>query len=169
MTIIGRDRPGLVESISRVIADHGGNWLESRMCQLGGEFAGILRIQVDPAHKKPLVANLEQLSAQGLNIVIRPDSATTSPTYSRRASLEIVGHDRPGIVRQISAVLAGQSVNVEELSSECESAPMTGEILFKAQITLQIPQGCNMEELQKNLEKIAGDLMVDFRFAELNQ
>jgi glycine cleavage system regulatory protein len=116
-----------------------------------------------------MIAALEQLNARGLSIVVRPDSVAPLPMYSRRASLEIVGHDRPGIVRQISAALAGQSVNVEELSSECESAPMTGEILFKAQITLQIPQGCNMELLRQNLEKIAGDLMVDFRFAELTQ
>jgi glycine cleavage system regulatory protein len=169
MTIIGQDRPGLVESIAKVVADHGGNWLESRMCQLGGEFAGILRIQVQSSQKNQLIAALEQLSVRGLNVVVRPDSVNVAPNYSRRALLEIVGHDRPGIVRQISSALAGQSVNVEELSSECESAPMTGEILFKAQITLQIPGGCSMDALQQNLEKIAGDLMVDFRFAELNQ
>ena len=50
MTIIGPDRTGLVESVARVVADHGGNWLESRMCRLGGDFAGILRIEI-PADK----------------------------------------------------------------------------------------------------------------------
>ena len=44
MTIIGRDRPGLVESVAQVVAAHGGNWLESRMSRLGGHFAGILRV-----------------------------------------------------------------------------------------------------------------------------
>ena len=39
MTIIGADRPGLVEMVAARVADHGGNWLESRMCHLGGELA----------------------------------------------------------------------------------------------------------------------------------
>ena len=65
MTVIGKDRTGLVESIARVVADHGGNWLESRMCRLGGEFAGILRIHV-PAGKQPaLVRALKELESAG--------------------------------------------------------------------------------------------------------
>ena len=46
MTVIGADRPGLVEMVATRVADHGGNWLESRMCRLGGQFAGILRVEV---------------------------------------------------------------------------------------------------------------------------
>src|SRR5215208_771327 len=46
MTVIGADRPGLVQMVAARVADHGGNWLESRMCRLGGQFAGILRIEV---------------------------------------------------------------------------------------------------------------------------
>ena len=45
-TVIGRDRPGLVQRLASLVADHGGNWLESRMSRLGGEFAGILRLTV---------------------------------------------------------------------------------------------------------------------------
>ena len=55
MTIIGPDRTGLVESVARVVAEHGGNWLESRMCRLGGEFAGILRIELPVEKRQPLL------------------------------------------------------------------------------------------------------------------
>ena len=44
LTLIGPDRPGLVEAVAEVVAAHGGNWLESRMARLAGKFAGILRI-----------------------------------------------------------------------------------------------------------------------------
>ena len=49
LTVIGRDRPGLVEAIASQIAKHGGNWEESRMAHLAGKFAGILRITTDQA------------------------------------------------------------------------------------------------------------------------
>src|ERR1039458_6365730 len=165
MTLIGPDRPGLVESVARTVADHGGNWLESRMCRLGGEFAGILRVEI-PAEKKPsLLAALQKIS--GLTVTVRDDATKISRTNARLTKLEIVGHDRPGIVREITSALARAGVNVEEFSSEVASAPMSGETLFKAVARLQLPEGCNLAALKKDLEKIAADLLVDVSFAEL--
>ena len=167
MTIIGPDRTGLVESVARAVAEHGGNWLESRMCRLGGEFAGILRIEL-PVEKRQLLHNaLQKLQEQGLQIVVRPGETAAAATPGRQARLEIVGHDRPGIVREITRVLAGAGVNVEEFSSEVVSAPMSGEVLFKATARLQLPERCDLAALKKDLEKIAADLLVDVSFAEL--
>lgn len=164
MTIIARDRTGLVESVARIVADHGGNWLESRMCRLGGEFAGILRVEI-PGDKQPaLVRALENLQAQGLTIVIRPDQTPTQLSERQRTALEIVGHDRPGIVRDIARVLAQHGVNVEELTTECVSAPMSGESLFKAKADLTLPVPCDVGALRRDIEKIAADLMMDVNF-----
>jgi glycine cleavage system regulatory protein len=167
MTIIGPDRTGLVESIARVVAEHGGNWLESRMCRLGGEFAGILRIELPVEKRQALIDALQILQGRGLTVVVRPGEATSATPPGRQARLEIVGHDRPGIVRQITGALAGAGVNVEEFSSECVSAPMSGEMLFRASARLQLPDGCNVAALKTDLEKIAGDLLADITFAEL--
>ena len=48
LTLIGPDRPGLVESLAKRVTAHGGNWVESRMAHLAGQFAGILRVEVPP-------------------------------------------------------------------------------------------------------------------------
>jgi len=167
MTIIGPDRTGLVESVARVVADHGGNWLESRMCRLGGEFAGILRVELPAEKRQALLGALQNLQGAGLTVVVRPGDTPVPATPGRPAALEIVGHDRPGIVREITSVLARAGVNVEEFSSEVASAPMSGETLFKATARLQLPEGCNLAALKKDLEKIAADLLVDVSFAEL--
>ena len=74
MTIISPDRTGLVESVARAVAEHGGNWLESRMCRLGGEFAGILRVELPAEKKSALLAALQKLQANGLQIVVRDDA-----------------------------------------------------------------------------------------------
>jgi len=167
MTIIGPDRTGLVESVARVVADHGGNWLESRMCRLGGEFAGILRVELPAEKRQALLGALQNLQGAGLTVVVRPGDTPLPTTPGRPAALEIVGHDRPGIVREITSVLARAGVNVEEFFSEVASAPMSGETLFKATARLQLPEGCNLAALKKDLEKIAADLLVDVSFAEL--
>lgn len=167
MTIIGPDRTGLVESVARAVADHGGNWLESRMCRLGGEFAGILRVEISAEKKSALLAALQKLQQNSLQIVVRDDRPVMASAAGRQTQLEIVGSDRPGIVREITSALARANVNVEEFFSEVVSAPMSGETLFKASARLQLPDRCDLAALKTDLEKIAADLLVDVSFAEV--
>ena len=166
-TILAQDRPGIVESIASVVAEHGGNWLESRMCRLGGQFAGILRVSLPAEREASLVAALGKLTSKGINATVTSDQTPKNAAGGRLSILEIVGHDRPGIVRQISRALSGQGVNVEEFSTECVSAPMSGDPLFKARAVLHIPARCDMSALKAELEKIAGELMVDVTFGEV--
>ena len=165
ITLVSTDRTGLVESVARVVAQHDGNWLESRMCRLGGEFAGILRIEIPAEKKTSLLDSLQKIS--GLNVVIQPTQSAVAATSGRQTKLEIVGSDRPGIVREITSALARANVNVEEFSSEIVSAPMSGETLFKASARLQLPECCDIAALKRDLERIAADLLVDVSFAEL--
>lgn len=160
MTVIGKDRPGLVDSIASAVAGHGGNWLASRMSRLGGQFAGIVQVEVPADQAQPLAEALKSLHARGLTVVVQTDQEPLLP--ARQTSiLEIVGQDRPGIVRQISHTLADCGVNVEELHTECASAAMSGETLFKARAVLSIPKSCKATDLRRQLERIAADLIVE--------
>jgi len=165
MTIIGADRPGLVELVAAGVADHGGNWLESRMCRLGGEFAGILRIEVLEEKKQELTVALRALEQQGLRVILQADDSPDGADTARGllATVELVGQDRPGILRSVSAVFAAHRVNVEELASERISAPMGGGTLFQARATVLVPAGASLSALRSDLEKIAADLMVDLK------
>ncbi len=167
MTVIGPDRTGLVETIAGLVTEHGGNWLESRMSRLGGHFAGILRVEVPSEQEPSIVAALKKLESRGLTIVVHPDQPKALPQNARLSVLEIVGQDRPGIVRQISHALANFGVNVEELHTECASAAMSGETLFKARATLSIPESCDIAQIRQDLERIAEDLIVEISLAEL--
>jgi glycine cleavage system regulatory protein len=161
MTIIGVDHPGLVSRLSTVIADHGGNWLESRMAHLGGHFAGILRIELPAEQETQLLAALRALEPQGITVHTHADSAAPAATPGQLVTVTVVGHDRPGIVRQISQTFAQLRVNVEDLASHCESAPMSGETHFHATATVQLPATCTLDQLRQALEEIATELMVD--------
>ncbi len=160
MTVIGNDRPGLVESVASIVAEHGGNWLESRMSRLGGQFAGIVHVEVPADREQALAKALKALDARGLTVVVHVDPSQARD-LSKTNILEIVGQDRPGIVRQISHVLAEAGVNVEELQTECASAAMSGETLFKARAVLHVPPSCDLGKLREALEKIAADLIVE--------
>lgn len=166
LTVIGEDRPGLVGVLSQAVADHGGNWLESRMSRMAGRFAGILRASVPEASADALVASLRALESQGLRVVVERSTHSDVESEFRRIPLELVGADRPGIIREISHALAHRHINVDELMTECASAPMSGEILFTAKASLRVPQGASMDELCDALEEIADDLMVELTLGE---
>jgi glycine cleavage system regulatory protein len=166
MTIIGPDRPGLVELVAAMVAEHQGNWLESRMARLGGYFAGVLRVTVPNSRHEQLIGALETLKTRGLTIVINPDEADAGSAAGESRCLEIVGQDRPGIIMNIAQALAQFGVNVEELISETTSAPMSGETLFRATAKLRLPKSCNVGQLQQELEKLAADLIVDVSLRE---
>ena len=167
MTIIGQDRPGLVDSVAAIVAEQGGNWLESRMSRLGGHFAGILRVEVPAEQEAILVQSLKGLSAKGLSVVVHPDQPPSLSGERKLSILEIVGQDRPGIVREISHALAEYGVNVEELHTERASAAMSGEMLFRAKAHLSIPENCSLVEVRRKLERIAEDLIVEVSLEEL--
>jgi len=114
-----------------------------------------------------LIAALQKLESRGLAVVVHADELKAPPPTARLSLLEIVGQDRPGIVRQISHALAGFGVNVEELHTECASAAMSGETLFKARATLSIPESCDIAQIRQQLERIAEDLIVEISLAEL--
>ncbi|MDX6767166.1 MAG: ACT domain-containing protein [Candidatus Methylacidiphilales bacterium] len=162
MTVLGPDRPGLVDVVASAVAEHGGNWLDSRMCHLGGHFAGIVRVEVPGEREHALRQQIQSLSMRGLQVTVARDEAAGAAGPRRTMVLDLVGNDRPGIVQQISHILAVHGVNVEELHTERTSAPWSGEPLFEARLRIEIPESCELPKLRADLEKIAAELMVDF-------
>src|SRR5512144_1921117 len=146
LTLIGPDRPGIVEALAEPIAAHGGNWLESRMAHLAGQFAGILRIELPPEQVAPLVAALSALEQRGLRVIVEASAPApaTPPVRRRLMDLDLVGLDRPGIVREISRSLVAHGVNIEELVTDRTTAPMSAEPLFHARARVHVPPGADV-------------------------
>ncbi len=163
LTVIGEDRPGLVGELSAAIAAHQGNWLESSMSHLAGKFAGIVRVAVPGAQADALKAALGKLAA--LKVTTESSQEKSVPA-ARRLRLALVGHDRIGIVREVSQVLARHAVNVEKLETHTASAPMSAETLFHAQAELAAGSALDARALKAELERLSDDLMVDITLDE---
>jgi glycine cleavage system regulatory protein len=165
LTLLGPDRPGLVELVAGVIAAHGGNWLESRMSHLAGKFAGILRAELPADKVQPALAALAALESRGLKVIAETTSVDERGA-ARSMDLELVGLDRPGIVREISQLLAASGVNVEELVTNRSSAPMSGDMLFEARAHVRVPASIDLASLRAGLERLASDLVVEVKLEE---
>ena len=160
-TFIAADKPGLVERLAQAVRRHGGNWLESRMSQLAGQFAGIVEVQVSAEQHAELRAGLLDLAGTGLTIVVAEDTPVNTQPACRQLRLSIIGNDRPGIVLEVAGALARRDINVLEMNTAITSAPMTAEPLFEASADIAVPQSLDLDELQHQLDDIADTLTVD--------
>ena len=158
VTLIGTDRPGIVARLAKAAADSGASWQESKMARLAGKFAGVVRFEVPHDALGALERAITELDAEGLKLTVERGAAQGE---HHGVSIDLVGLDRPGIVRDVSAALAKHRVNIDELDTEVKSASMSGEPLFHARIHLRLPLDVNLEALRRDLEAIADELMVD--------
>jgi glycine cleavage system regulatory protein len=164
LTLIGPDKPGIVDMVARVVAGHDGNWIESRLIRLAGQFAGAIRVDADTQRVDALTAALHELQSKGLTVTVQSADAvgvSEQPPDPRTLVLHFVGHDRPGLVRDIAAALASRSINVEELETAASSMPMTGEPMFTATALLRLPTGADEDELHAALDHLADQLGLD--------
>lgn len=165
LTLIGPDQPGIVETVSEVVADNGGNWLDSRMAHLAGKFAGVLSVEVPDDRAAALEEALGRLETSGLTIVVERSAVAEAP---RRHAMEIelVGLDRPGLVHEISTLLATHRINVEELTTDRAAAAHSGDPLFRARVRVVVPETVEVGAVRQGLERLATDLMVEIRLVE---
>lgn len=161
LAFMGPDRPGLVNTLSETITASGGSWLESRLAHLAGEFAGIVLVSVPELNAAGLAESLRNLEAAGLRITVELSRPAPASTGDRSFELHLIGHDRPGIVRDMTQALSRLGVNIEEFSSAIESAPFTGETMFRAAARLHVPDGVSIAAVQGALEGLAEEIMVD--------
>lgn len=162
ITFIGDDRPGLVEALSSVISDHGGNWLESRLSQLAGKFAGLISVSLPSDSGDELRAALKNLHDQGISVHVTPcDAGAAIADHDRLVRLTVLGPDRPGVVREIATALSKRNINVLELESFVSPAPMSAELMFHASVEASLPQPCDLQELEESLDQIADEMHMD--------
>lgn len=162
LTVIGRDRPGLVSALSQRITAEEGNWLDSRMASLAGQFAGLLLVSVPDGRAQALISSLRELESQGLRLLIERGAVPASAT-GRSLALELTGQDRPGIVRDISEALARHEVSIEEMETSSFSASFSGEEMFEMRAALRAPASLPDTTLRRAIEALATDLMVEIR------
>ena len=160
LTVLADDRPGIVETLSKLLADRQGNWTDSSMLNLDGKFAGILRATLPTGQADLFLAELPALAKQGLHVTAaRSDQEVAADTHSYR--LEMIGQDRPGLLHQLTSALARHHISVRELETELQSASMSGEDMFVARANLDVPANSQIQLLRDELEELADDLVVD--------
>lgn len=163
LSFITNDRPGVAETLAQIVSEYQGNWLESRLSQLGGKFAGIIHISIQEPHCTALKQALMALNQQGYQLQL-DDSNSSEQASPIKHQLKAIGLDRSGIVKEITSALAQQGLNILECNTDLSSAAMSGETLFHAQIEFSVSADFSLDDIQAQLDNIATQLSIDIEW-----
>lgn len=164
LSAIGNDRPGLTQALAEAVLGAGGNWLESHLSHLGGQYVGAVLVEIAPERVPELEAAARAVDAQGLHVKVIAAGDIAANKSADTLKIELVGQDRPGIVREVTAALAPLHVNIEDLVTSTENSAWSGERLFRAVARLTLPGGTTLDQVQDALEGISAEIIVDFTF-----
>jgi len=161
VTLFAKDRPGIVRALSDTVLANKGNWLESSLSRLCGQFTGIVHIAVESGNKAALIADFDAMSDDGINVTVQDASGVkTDDIEVNGLQILVEANDRPGIVKEITEALATENVNVDNIDTEVESASMAGYQIFRAHMFLAMPDDLNEDDLEEVLESVSDDVMV---------
>jgi len=165
ITAIGEDRPGIVNELTEVLLNARLNVEDSRMTVLGGEFAIILLVSGDAASIDSIQQNRAPLQdSLKLNLLIkpttpRPDTEGQSPLHIR-----VEGMDNPGIVHKLTRYLSDQQINIVNMQTDSSHAAHTGTPMFTVDMQVNVPAGCNIDQLQTDFSALCDELSMDVEF-----
>ncbi|MGB4777473.1 glycine cleavage system protein R [Microbacterium sp.] len=171
LTVVGDDRAGLVSELAQVVAAHGGNWEQSELAELAGAFAGVVLVSVPDDRVGQLTDALNSLDGL-LRVTAHNADAPASVNDGRPLSFTVLGNDRPGIVRDVTAAITAHALSIDTFRSRTLEAPMAGGTLFEAVVTVSLPTQVDaaaltsaLEDLASALEDLAGEIQVDLTVA----
>ncbi len=163
VSAIGTDRPGIVATITGVLASAGCNLEDTSMSILRGEFAMMLVVaapdDVDPTDLDSRLSMAAGSAGLDLVIVVRalPPPADTSRGDGEAWGLVVYGADRPGIVHRISSTLSGLGVNIVDLTTR-----LTDESVYSMVMEIVLPPDTDPERVRDAVRADAGVLGVEF-------
>lgn len=165
ITALGEDRPGIVDRLSRLIADSGCGILDSRMTVLGGEFAIIQLV----SGKWNELAKLEnQLNGAGRELGLHLHWKRTTPPRTSGDLLpyavDVVSMDHPGIVHQLAHFFSARQINIRDLSTSRYAAAHTGTPMFTVHMTLDVPGSTHIATLREEFLEFCDQRNLDAIF-----
>lgn len=166
VSIVGGDRQGIVSSLAERAQRFGANWAASRMTRLAGEFAGMVHFEVPRENADALAAALRGLESSGLQVVVARSNGANVPPSLRVVELELVGEDRVGIVSNLTKMLAGRGISIENIHTDIVRSGVSGKQTFKVEAHLLVPAALSIDALRLEVGTLASEMMVDIALGE---
>jgi len=168
-TLTGTDRVGIVDEVTQLLLDCGGNIETSRMARLGGEFAILVLVSLSTDRLGVLETAILRLVAEGYKV-------TATPTVPKNAGVhtgwlpyqvDLKGADHEGIIHEIAHTLSGCGITIESMDTGTAPAPNSGAALFTMTALIAVPPNLSDRRWETTLAEAAHRLDVEIKVSAL--
>jgi glycine cleavage system transcriptional repressor len=163
LTVIGRDRPGIIAQVTEILFKLGCNIADSSCTLLGGQYAMIMIVshpEIDS--KEAMAAHFAPLEQVKLSVFVRkiaPETFRCVGIGGEICMISVYGADRPGIVYRVTRELADRQVNISDLNSKLigsEERPV-----YVMMLETVLPEEVSEEEIKAVMAALASEMKVD--------
>ncbi len=164
VSVIGRDRPGIVASVSRVLYQNRCNIEDLSQTAIRGQFAMLLIAST--SHREVLSrlkGDVAELARElDLDIHLRKINPEELTPYNDRETepfiITVRGEDRPGLVYGITEVLAERTINITNLDARVSLVGSKQDYIQLFEV--DIPKGVNLDLLREKLRNRGKEMEV---------
>jgi glycine cleavage system transcriptional repressor len=170
LTLTGPDRIGIVDEVTGLLLQRGGNVETSRMARLGGEFAVLMLVSMPSDRFSGLDKGLEDLTAQGYKVTTTQAGRTYAEAHPGWLPyrIEVQGADHEGIIHEVAHYLSRRGISIESVDSESTPAPTSGVPLFAMTARLVVPPALADEGWEAGLEEIGRRMNLDITVSAID-
>ena len=171
LTLTGPDRVGIVEEVTQLLLDVGGNVDASRMARLGGEFAILMLVSLPIEQTANLDQNIQTLSTQGYKVTTTQTAQTSAVTHLGWLpyQIEVHGADHEGIVHEVAAYVSQRGINIESMDTDIVHAPVSGTPLFTMAARVLVPPSLQNQNWEEALAEVGHHLNVDVKVSAVKE
>ncbi len=167
LTIIGRDRAGVVASLADVVRFHDGNWKRSELAEIAGTFAGVVVVEVGDDQVDELLANLLVLRDQGLHVTAQQVEEPTIAPDADEVRLRLTGDDRPGVVHEISTAISEAGISISRLGTVTDLPGEDGGRRFEITAHLTVPVSADLDAVLDAIGAVGTTLGIEMTVDDL--
>lgn len=170
ISAIGHDRLGFVHDITETIHRFGGNVEHQRSVRLADEYVVMLLVSLgDRGATDELLDQLRAFTGEDLLVRARVTESNAAELLdATSAEVSASGADQPGILEAVTSLLLKHDINIDGMDFDTESAPMTGDQLFRMDALLSIPKNVDLTELRQQLRCLEDDFNFDILFQQFS-
>ncbi len=158
LTIIGRDRAGVVAELADVVQFHDANWKRSELAEIAGTFAGVVVVQVDDENVDELLTSLLILRERGVHVTAQQIEEPVDAPEAQEVRLRFTGDDRPGILHEISTTISAFGISISRLGTAVEAPDDDGDHQFEITAHLSVPITVDLDAVLDAVGKLTDNL-----------
>ena len=167
LTIIGRDRAGVVALLADVVRFHDGHWKRSELAEIAGTFAGVVVVEVGEDRVDELLTNLLVLRDQGLHVTAQQVEEPTVRPDADEVRLRLTGDDRPGVIHEISTAISELGISISRLGTVTDLPGDDGARRFEITAQLALPAGADLDAVLDSIGQLAVSLDIVLELEDL--